>query len=187
MIHVGGRYALEHYGATNQVPQRRVLTIFGAKGTRLPKWFANSSWDSEYQFHVSSLFNPSEEEGIDFVHDYSRTTVPFPCSSLERAILERFVDARDESSLEIPEKDLQMASSEIDFRNLQALLEKCRSIRVKRVFLYAASLWDYPWFSKLELSRINLGVGPRQFVRGGTLDKQFLITVEPRMSWQEMP
>lgn len=52
-----------------------------------------------------------------------------------------------------------------------------RSVRVKRVFLLLARHSGHAWYSRLDLTRVDLGTGKRQLTAGGCLDKQFLITV----------
>jgi hypothetical protein len=61
---------------------------------------------------------------------------------------------------------------------VQRLLEKCRSIKAKRVFLYLADKLDLPFFQKLDLDKISLGSGKRMIVKGGELNKKYQITVD---------
>ena len=60
---------------------------------------------------------------------------------------------------------------------VQALLEDCRSVKVKRYFLWCAEDAQHPWFSRLDLDRISLGQGKRQLVTGGGYDSRYRITV----------
>ncbi len=60
------------------------------------------------------------------------------------------------------------------------LLAACRSIKVKRIFLFLAVHFDYPWAKRLKTADLDLGRGNRQVVKGGRLDKRFLITVPER-------
>ncbi len=62
-------------------------------------------------------------------------------------------------------------------RTVQALLEACTNVKVKRLFLWFASKHNYTWFSKLNTERISLGSGNRAIVKGGELDKTYKITV----------
>jgi len=52
---------------------------------------------------------------------------------------------------------------------IQELLEQCRSIRVKRLFLYLSEKAGHLWFSRLDRSRIDLGKGKRVIENGGVL------------------
>jgi hypothetical protein len=57
------------------------------------------------------------------------------------------------------------------------LLAVCRSIKVKRLFLFLADHFNYPWARRLKTDSFDLGRGNRQVVKGGRLDKRFLITI----------
>jgi len=58
------------------------------------------------------------------------------------------------------------------------LLEKCRSKKAKRVFLYLADKLKLPFFNQLDLSKISLGTGKRQIVKGGEHNQKYQITVD---------
>ena len=60
---------------------------------------------------------------------------------------------------------------------VQKLLESCASIKVKRLFLYMAQAANLPFASKLNLKKVNLGVGDRTIIKGGRLDPQYRVTV----------
>lgn len=60
---------------------------------------------------------------------------------------------------------------------LQRLLEQCRSVKVKRLFLYLAEQSNHSWLEKLDKAGINLGKGKRVVVKGGRLDAKYNITV----------
>ncbi len=60
---------------------------------------------------------------------------------------------------------------------VQQLLEECKSIKVKRLFLFMAEKNDLPCLKELDLDRINLGSGKRSIVKNGVLYKKFNITV----------
>ncbi|MGH7808572.1 MAG: type IV toxin-antitoxin system AbiEi family antitoxin domain-containing protein, partial [Thermodesulfobacteriota bacterium] len=60
---------------------------------------------------------------------------------------------------------------------VQELVERCNSVKVKRLFLYIAEKHKLPWFSKLNLDRVDLGSGKRVIVENGVLDKKYKITV----------
>jgi hypothetical protein len=50
---------------------------------------------------------------------------------------------------------------------VQMLLEQCKSIKVKRLFLYFAEKVEHNWFADLDLSKIELGKGVRRIVPNG--------------------
>ena len=60
---------------------------------------------------------------------------------------------------------------------VQGLLAACRSVKVKRLFLYMAERQEHPWLSKLDLSKISLGKGKRMIIPNGRFDAKYQITV----------
>ena len=57
------------------------------------------------------------------------------------------------------------------------LLGECRSVKVKRLFLWFAERHGHPWLERLDRDGIDLGKGKRMLVRGGKLDPKYQITV----------
>src|SRR5206468_5699822 len=99
---------------------------------------------------------------------------PLVTSSLERAILE-LLD-------EVPEREtfhqadmLFEGLPNLSPRKLQPLLPACRSVKVKRLFLWFAERHQPPWLNALDRSGIDLGRGKRMLVKGGKLDQKFNI------------
>ena len=60
---------------------------------------------------------------------------------------------------------------------VQELLEKCNSIKVKRLFMFMAEKSQHLWLKDLASDKINLGSGKRSIVKNGVLDKKYQITV----------
>lgn len=60
---------------------------------------------------------------------------------------------------------------------VQKLLEICRFVKVKRLFMCMTAKHGHPWVEKLDRSRIDLGRGKRRIVSGGALDPKCRIKV----------
>jgi hypothetical protein len=60
---------------------------------------------------------------------------------------------------------------------VERLLVMCRSIKVKRLFMYMAEKHGHSWVSDLDLSKIDIGKGKRMIVPNGNYDRKYLITV----------
>ena len=60
---------------------------------------------------------------------------------------------------------------------VQSLLEKCRSVKVKRLFLWAAAEANHAWASRLDETGLDLGKGKRRIYRDGRLNVRYQITV----------
>lgn len=174
-IHAAAKTALELQGVAHFVPlgKKHPLYLSGASGTKLPAWFENHDWDRKIVYVTLDLFSGEQDLGI--------TKLKFGAysiclSSRERAILElihlvpqnqQYDEARLlTDGLRTPRPKL-----------LQQLLEKCTSIKVKRIFLHLAEAGRHEWFSELDLSKIKLGKGKRVIGEGGKYDPKYQISV----------
>ena len=62
-------------------------------------------------------------------------------------------------------------------RLVQALLEHCASVKVKRLFMVVAESCQHAWVKKVDVSKVDFGKGKRMLVRGGRFDPKYNITV----------
>jgi hypothetical protein len=62
-------------------------------------------------------------------------------------------------------------------KQVQALLEHCGSIKVKRLFLYLADLTGHDWLEDVDQSGIDLGSGTRSLVSDGAYVSQYDLMV----------
>ena len=97
-------------------------------------------------------------------------------STPERAILELLDEVPERETFHQADK-LMEGLRTLSPRRLQKLLEDCRSIKVKRLFLWFAERHRFRWKRQIQEDRIDLGKGKRMLVRGGKLDAKYLITV----------
>ena len=185
----GGRTALELQGFAHYLsaaPQREVH-LYGTD--RRPGWVLKLHLESAFVFHnAKRLFSNDVVLDVDSAADdpllrssyiqqrWGKWDWPLVTSSAERAILE-LLD-------EVPEREtfyqadvLFEGLRNLSPRKLQPLLQACRSVKVKRLFLWFAERHQPPWLSALDRSGIDLGKGKRMLVKGGKLDPNFNITV----------
>jgi hypothetical protein len=59
---------------------------------------------------------------------------------------------------------------------------QCRSIKVKRLFLYMAGKAGHDWRKRLDISALDLGKGDRSVTKGGTYIAQFGITIPEELA-----
>jgi hypothetical protein len=177
----GGLTALHLAGFSHYVMLgRETLYLFGQPGRRLAKWFSDAEWGVNLQANQSNLlhrdsriFTPYSPPGRDYqIH----------ISSPEMAVLEWLHVLPNESLFGDTVVDTFGGLTTLRPGRLQSLLEACGSVRVKRVFLLLARNTGYAWYAHLDKSRVDLGKGKRQLVKGGILDKEYLITVPERFT-----
>jgi hypothetical protein len=173
-VHVGGKTALELKGYAHYLPAKlnRVF-LYGHRGLILPSWFREDRFGVEFVVTRTNLFPVDILEGFT---DFKDRDFSVRISAPERAAMEM---------LHLTPKEVGFEEAQLIMENLitlrqdvvQGLLAACRSVKVKRLFLYMAERQEHPWLSKLDLSKINLGKGKRMIIPNGRFDAKYQITV----------
>ena len=73
--------------------------------------------------------------------------------------------------------ELMESLNNLNPKQLQLLLEKCKSVKVKRLFMYLSEKAGHEWFRYLDLNKIDLGKGKRSIVKNGVYVSKYKITV----------
>lgn len=189
-VHVGAQTALELLGRAHFLAAgagSRVV-LFGRPGVRLPAWFRECDWSAPVVYFTAKLFEP--DEGLNVTEHafggygrggygqgaYGMGGYVIRLSAAERAMLEVCSRVPQSGSYE---EALYLMENLATLRphRLQALLERCTSVKTKRLFLHLADRCGHAWVGKLELGKVNLGKGKRMLIKGGKLDQKYLITV----------
>jgi len=173
-VHAGGKTALELKGYGHYSPEgKRTLFLYTQPGIILPVWFSGERFGISVVLTRTSLFPANSREGFS---EWKEREFSIRLSSPERAAMEMLYL--------IPEKvgfdeALLIMENLVTLRPeiVQKLLEICRFVKVKRLFMYMAEKHNHPWVGKLDLSRIDFGRGKRRIVFGGKLDPKYQITV----------
>lgn len=169
-IHIGGKTALELLGKSHNISFNHKSFLFSSSKANLPKWFKTHSWQSNLTLIKTQFLNPDTA-----LKELDMGNFKLQVSSIERAILEvLFLVPKQQDFQEC----YYLMEGLMDMRPkvLQSLLEECKSIKVKRLFLFMADKANLPCLKKLDLCKINLGSGKRVIVPGGNFDSQYQIT-----------
>ena len=189
---VGGRTALELQGFAHYLSGHpREIHLYGTG--KPPGWVTKLKLENRFVFHnaqrlfrreagSSQLSKRSKGSGNDLLQSsyvrqpWGQWEWPLTMSSPERAILELLDEVPQRETFH--QADVLMEGlRNLSPRRLQTLLVACRSVKVKRLFLWFAERHQHAWLKKLDRKQINLGRGKRMLVRGGKLDATFNITV----------
>jgi len=175
-IWIGGKTALNlkglsHYSYMNKIP---TVWLYSQKVKKLPRWVKELPAVANFKFKHSTLFSEKNIKLGCAKHTYEKLELTM--SAPEKAILEVLDD--------VPQKNT-FQETQLIFENLtnlrpkltQELLEDCRSIKAKRLFLYFAEKSNHSWFKKIDSSKINLGKGKRAIVPMGKLNHKYQILV----------
>jgi Transcriptional regulator, AbiEi antitoxin, Type IV TA system/Transcriptional regulator, AbiEi antitoxin N-terminal domain len=174
-IHPAAKTALQMQGLSHFLAAGTgaPVTLFGAPREKLPSWFRRHDWGARVRYVASNLLPVSSPLGLTQrdVGGFSLTV-----SAPERAALEllRLVPQRESYE---EARLLFEGLTTLRPRLVQQLLEECRSVKAKRLFLHLAEGCGLAWVGKLDLGRVDLGRGKRVIVKGGRFDAKYQITV----------
>lgn len=174
-VHAGAKTALQMQGYAHFLPLGKggFVSLFGAPGTRLPAWFRQHDWGVQLRYSATNLFTEDSDAGLTKI---ALGTFDVTASAPERAIMEVLYLVPAEESFE--EAALLMEGlTTLRPRLVQSLLEQCRSVKVKRLFMFLAEACDHAWVNKLDSSKVDFGKGKRMIVKGGRFDAKYNITV----------
>ena len=170
-VHIGGLTALEVQGYGHYIGERP-LFLYAPPRTRFPAWLVGATERAVRLCSTNFLENAPKNS----LHSMAVEGVAVTVSTPERAVLEMlYLVPRAVGFSEAMEVAGSLAALRVD--SMQTLLESCSSVKVKRLFLYYAREAGHSWYPALDRSRIDLGAGKRELVKGGKLDKEFLLTV----------
>ena len=180
-VHPGGKTALELKGYAHYLPPgTRKIFLYGTQGLVLPTWFKGDRLGVEITLIRTNLFPVASKLGLS---EFKEKNLTLKISAPELAALEmlHLVPGKvgfDEAFLIM--ENLATLRSEM----VQRLLVKCRSIKVKRLFMFMAERHGHSWVSGLDVSRVDLGKGKRMIITKGSFDRKYRITV-PRDRYEE--
>lgn len=179
-IHAGGKTALHMQGYAHFLPmgEGTTVTLFGRPNVKLPMWFKQYRWSVKVRYSTTNLFTNDAEQGLttkELAFYSVRVSTP------ERAMLEVLYGVPEEESYE-EAKLLMEGLTTLRPRVVQTLLERCASVKVKRLFMVLAEGCGHAWVKKLDLSKVDFGKGKRMLVRGGRFDSKYNITVPEKSS-----
>jgi hypothetical protein len=174
-LHVGGRSALELHGLAHYLRLSGASTVHLYAFETLPGWTQRIDTDARLIEHKASrLFNP-DAPGITQI-EWGHWGWKLDLATPERALCELLDEVPDRDTFH--QVDVLMESARtLSPRRVQAVLEACKSVKVKRLFLWFADRQRHSWFNRLDISQIDLGRGKRQIVPGGRFDQKYQITV----------
>ena len=176
-LHAGALTALSLQGQSHyfRISGENVF-LFSVHKATLPKWFKVHSWDQKV-LHIKTSLLPAKLGLTQHEEKNFSITISTP----ERAILECLYLAPDKLDL-IECYHLVEGLSNLRPKLMQELLEKCSSIKVKRLFLLMASKAQHQWLSFLDLKKIDLGKGDRSIIIGGVYNSQFQVSVPKELA-----
>ena len=174
--HLGASTALEIRGFSHYISMgKENVFIYTPIKYRLPEWIKVSQ-DNLNVIELSTQV--LGEYGIERVEYEGYNLI---ISSPERAIMECIILSPKYFNLMDIYYLMEMLNN-LRSKLVQELLENCTSVKVKRMFLYMARKAKHRWFEKIDVSKINLGSGPRSFSTKGVKDSLFNIVIPKELA-----
>lgn len=174
-VHIADKTALQLQGYAHFLPLGTggTISLFGRPGTRLPNWFKQYDWEVAIRYTTTNHLPNNGNIGLT---QKNLGSFPIKISAPELAMMEFLYLVPGRESFEEGELLMEnLATLRPDL--VQKLLEKCSSVKVKRLFLYLADQSGHSWLEEIDTDRINLGKGKRVIHKGGRLDTKYGITV----------
>ena len=154
--------------------QRQMIHLFSDKP--LPRWLFRTDVGTDFIEHRTKLFGDECHETWLSHIVFGSWDWKISVASLEMSLMEMMAGLPRKVSFHgvdvIMESVLTLRPDVVD-----DLLRCCRSVKVKRLFLWFAAKHQHPWFEALKLDDVDLGSGKRVVEKAGRLDRKYLITV----------
>ncbi len=178
--HIGGLSALKRLGLAHFLPLGGEQKIHVMSTRKPPAWLKSVALAPELHFDTRRLFSDGASDlGLVELATGIRDWM-LPMSGRERAILELLNDVGPNDHSFQHAAHVFEGMTVLRPGMVNDLLSDCRSIKVRRIFLFLADHFKYPWAKRLQTTALDLGRGNRQVVKGGRLDKRYRITVPER-------
>lgn len=175
-LHVGGVTSLNRQGLAHYLSLSgdAVVHIWGQD--RPPAWVEQVSLNVQWSFHRRRLFTQDPEEAWVMLPTKVRDWL-LRGSAPERAILEVLSEVGETPSSFSFAAELFEGLTTLRPAVVNTLLQSCVHNKAKRLFLFLANHYGYPWTKRVDMDAVDLGRGKRMVTRGGKLDKRYQITV----------
>lgn len=176
-LHVGALTALSLQGLAHYFRlKEETVFLFSPQKTQLPRWFIKHSWGTPIE-HIKTALLPEEPALIP--HEEKKFSIII--SAPERAMLECLYLAPQK--LDLTEcYHLMEGLSNLRPKVVQELLEKCASVKTKRLFLYMAAKAQHQWLSFIDRKKIDLGSGDRSITKRGVYHSDFQISIPKELA-----
>lgn len=177
-VHVAGLSALQLKGLGHylSLEMENTIHLFSDSAEHLPAWFLDREWGVKVEHRCVRLFNSPDTLSVSsVVHNAFQIGV----SSPERAAFELLYCVKNNADFNYA-RTVFGGLGTLRPKDIQTLLLDCRSVRVKRLFLWMAKDCGHPWLKYVDAKKTDLGSGKRVIYEGGELDKELLITVPHR-------
>ncbi|MBO7625822.1 MAG: type IV toxin-antitoxin system AbiEi family antitoxin [Bacteroidales bacterium] len=178
---IGAYTALDLRGYSHFVPMGKPHAyLFTDKRQKLPTWLLEREWNMTVRYQTTSFLG----DGLEGVEPMTLDGFELWVASPERAIME-CLNLPDAASGLMDIYYVMEGLTTLRPKLVQRLLERCSSVKVKRLFLYMAEKAGHPWYRVLDLERISLGAGRRMISNTGKYISKYNMTIPRELAEYE--
>lgn len=175
-IHVAAKSALILHGRSHYLPMGglRKIILFTTPEVTIPTWLHQiNEFKEELCVVKKELFHLKKPVGVGSKEIYG---LEIQLSSPERAIIEVMhlvpkLQTYEEAVL------LMEGLNNLRPKLVNQLMQNCKSIKAKRLFLHCAEHYNHIWLKEIDINKIDLGGGKRKIGSGGIFDSKYQISV----------
>lgn len=175
-LHLGGLSALNKQGLAHHLPLGSESTIHIWGTDKPPGWINTLDLNIHWAFHNRSLFTTDPAKGWVNLPTRIRDWTLL-ASAPERALLELLSEVDETVSSFTFAAEIFEGLTSARPSIVSSLLQSCKQAKAKRLFLFLADYYQYPWAKRVDTSSIDLGKGKRMITRSGRFDKRYQITI----------
>ncbi|MDD5156815.1 type IV toxin-antitoxin system AbiEi family antitoxin domain-containing protein [Sulfurimonas sp.] len=173
LYHIGGLKALELQGFAHYLlfGDENKMTLYGENN--FPAWLKNIDISNKVVLYKKPYFDSIGLKKISSnIQEYEITI-----STPERAIFELlYLVEVDGMSFEFVAEIFEGLTT-LRPNLINELLAKCESKKVLRLFCFLMDFYNHQWKKFVKIDDIEFGSGKMQIVKGGIMDKKYLITI----------
>lgn len=173
-LHAGAKTALTLKGFAQYIKLGKdKVYLFSDRSENFNTWLKKND---QITLKRTEIFNYKNKDNFT---NHPTNQFEIIISTPELAIMEMLYLVPNEQSFEEAYKIMEGLTT-LRPKLVQRLLEECKSVKVKRLFLFMAESSNHDWVKELNVEKIDQGSGKRVIVKNGVLDKKCKITVPKR-------
>lgn len=176
-LHAGDETALNLQGYAHYLRLKGEKQVFVFADSDIPAWARNVFPNDYLKFiHKKPFIDTKSGLGLTKIPSPIKNW-PLTISIPERAIMEVMLRVIQNDISFTFAAELMESLTTLRPKMVNKLLLNCKHIGVKRLFMFLAEYYNHPWIKQIKNKSLNFGEGKRMIVKGGKLDKKYLITV----------
>jgi hypothetical protein len=171
-LHAGGRTALSLQGLAHFIEEgKEPVYLYTPYKETPPKWLTEYDWGMELRI-IKTNFLPQDVGLVP----YQVKGFDIRISAPPRALMEYLYHVPADFDM-MEAYHLMENLNNLHPSRVRELLEKSRSVKVNRLFLYLAQKAGHAWYKHIDITSVKLGKGKRSLAKKGVLVKEWQITV----------